>query len=107
MVQNRLFFLIFLIFLFSYRGLFFINISNFLGIDFISYGLIILRLWICGLILISSEMVLKVNNFVTFFLFLILFLLIILFLTFRTFDLFLFYLFFERRLIPTLFLILG
>jgi NADH-ubiquinone oxidoreductase chain 4 len=107
MVQNRLFFIVLLIFLFSYGGLFFINITNFLGIDFISYGLIILRIWICGLILISREIILKLNNFVSFFLFLILFLLIILFLTFRTVNLFLFYLFFERRLIPTLFLILG
>lgn len=107
MVQNRIFFAIFIIFLFSYGGIFFINLTNFLGMDFISYGLIILSLWICALILISRETVFKLNNFINFFLFLILFLLIMLFLTFRTFDLFLFYLFFERRLIPTLFLILG
>jgi NADH-ubiquinone oxidoreductase chain 4 len=37
----------------------------------------------------------------------ILLLLILLYCTFRTTNLFIFYLFFERRLIPTLFLILG
>ena len=42
-----------------------------------------------------------------YFLFNIIFLLFILLLTFRCINLFLFYVFFERRLIPTLFLILG
>jgi NADH-ubiquinone oxidoreductase chain 4 len=83
------------------------NISLYLRIDIVSYGLIILSLWICGLIIISSEIVFKINNFLNFFIFLILFLLLILFLTFRTINLFLFYLYFERSLIPTLFLILG
>lgn len=83
------------------------QISYTLGIDVISYGLLILRVWICALILISREGVFKFNNYFNFFLFLILFLLVILFLTFRTINLFLFYLYFESRLIPTLFLILG
>lgn len=107
MVQNIIFFLIFIIVFFSYSGRYFFNLRYFLGIDFISFGLIILRVWICCLIILSSEIVFKIKNFLNFFLFLILFLLLMLFLTFRAIDLFLFYLFFERRLIPTLFLILG
>ena len=107
MVQNFLFIIIFLIFLNLKFNFYWINISYFLGIDLISYGLIILRVWICSLILISRELVFKLNNYIEYFLFLILFLLFILYLTFRRINIFLFYLFFERRLIPTLFLILG
>ena len=55
----------------------------------------------------AREGVFRLNNYRNFFLFMVLFLLSILYLTFRTSNLFLFYLFFERRLIPTLFLIIG
>lgn len=81
--------------------------SYFLGSDIISYGLILLRFWICALILSAREGIYRLKNYSNFFLFIILFLLTMLFLTFRTSNLFLFYLFFERSLIPTLFLILG
>jgi NADH-ubiquinone oxidoreductase chain 4 len=84
-----------------------VNLSIFLGIDIISYGLLILRVWICALMLLSREIIFKTKNYIIFFLLLVIFLLLILFLTFRTMNIFLFYLFFERRLIPTLFLILG
>jgi NADH-ubiquinone oxidoreductase chain 4 len=107
MVQNFLFILIFIFIILVNFNRFTYNISYFLGIDLISYGLILLRIWICALIIISSEIVFKLNNYVTYFIFLILFLLGILILTFRSINLFLFYVFFERRLIPTLFLILG
>lgn len=73
----------------------------------ISYGIILLRLWICSLILIARERVNRLNNYTHLFLFLIVILLILLFLTFRRTSVFIFYLFFERSLIPTLFLILG
>jgi len=55
----------------------------------------------------AREGIYRLNNYTNFFIFVILFLLIILYLTFSTSNLFLFYIFFERRLIPTLFLILG
>lgn len=84
-----------------------LNLSYSLGVDLVSYGLVILSVWICSLMIISRESIYKFNNYSIFFLFLILFLLFILILTFRTNNLFLFYLFFERSLIPTLFLILG
>jgi NADH-ubiquinone oxidoreductase chain 4 len=107
MVQNLLFFVIFLVmFLLMYNN-YYNGVSYFLGVDLISYGLILLRVWICSLILISRELVFKLNNYIKYFLILILFLLIILVLTFRSINIFLFYVFFERRLIPTLFLILG
>lgn len=106
-VQNLLFFLIFLFILIIGYNNFSYRISYFLGADLISYGLILLRIWICSLILTSRELVFKLNNYVTYFLLLILFLLFMLVLTFRSINIFLFYVFFESSLIPTLFLILG
>ena len=107
LVQNFLFIIIIFILVFFNFNFYWVNIRYFLGIDLISYGLIILRIWICALILISREMILKFNIHLIYFILLILFLLLILFITFRRINIFLFYLFFERRLIPTLFLILG
>nr|WNZ34450.1 NADH dehydrogenase subunit 4 [Haemagogus janthinomys] len=107
MVQN-------LIFLFS--GLFMIKISSnyyfcdisyYFGMDMISYGLILLSFWICGLMLMASEGVIRYNNYINLFLFMIVFLLLMLIFTFSSMSLFMFYLFFESSLIPTLFLILG
>lgn len=107
MVQNFLFILIIVFIVLVDFNTFSYNISYFLGVDLISYGLILLRVWICSLILISRESVLKINNYIGYFLFLVIFLLLILAFTFTSLNLFLFYVFFERRLIPTLFLILG
>ena len=106
-VQNFLFILMFIFILLMNFNSFTYNISYFLGVDLISYGLILLRIWICALMLISRETIFKLNNYVIYFIFLILFLLGMLILTFRSTNLFLFYVFFERSLIPTLFLILG
>lgn len=79
----------------------------FLGCDILSYGLILLSLWICSLILLAREIINKHNNYKNLFLLNIIILLLLLILTFSRIRLFIFYLFFERRLIPTLFLILG
>lgn len=106
-VQNFLFFISFLFIINNFYRNYWINISYFLGSDILSYGLILLRFWICVLIIIAREGIYRNNNYINFFLFVILFLLIILILTFSTSNLFLFYVFFESRLIPTLFLILG
>jgi len=86
---------------------YFMGISGFLGVDLISYGLLLLRVWICALMVISRELIYKNRVFSGYFLGLILFLLIILYLTFSSLNLFIFYVFFESRLIPTLLLILG
>nr|QZZ23940.1 NADH dehydrogenase subunit 4 [Notacanthurus sp. 'maculosus'] len=81
--------------------------SYFLGCDVISFGLILLSFWICGLMIMASQSVTKYNYYSGLFLFMILFLMVMLYCTFSTHNLFLFYLFFEGSLIPTLFLILG
>nr|WGO58128.1 NADH dehydrogenase subunit 4 [Centrocolumna evidens] len=107
MVQALIFMLSFMfMFMFSY---FFCwgGISYMFGCDYLSYGLIILSLWICVLMIMASESVLRGNYFSSFFLFIVLFLLMMLYCTFGSMNLFSFYLFFESSLIPTLFLILG
>nr|YP_010693225.1 NADH dehydrogenase subunit 4 [Bactrocera fulvicauda]WCB99017.1 NADH dehydrogenase subunit 4 [Bactrocera fulvicauda] len=107
MVQNLLFIVSFVFIMMNYCTNYFVNISYFLGFDVISYGLILLSLWICTLMISASESVYKYNNYKNLFLFNILILLIFLVLTFSSMNLFMFYLFFESSLIPTLFLILG
>lgn len=107
MVQNILFIISFLFIIFNYYRNYIISISYFLGCDIISYGLILLSLWICSLILIARESIKKYNNYKNLFLLNVVFLLLFLVLTFRSINIFLFYLFFESSLIPTLFLILG
>lgn len=107
MVQNLLFLGTFLFIIKISSIYYFCNISYYFGIDIVSYGLILLSFWICALMLIARERVVRLNNYTNLFLFIILFLLLILILTFSSISLFMFYLFFESSLIPTLFLILG
>nr|AWB99260.1 NADH dehydrogenase subunit 4 [Anopheles minor] len=106
-VQNLIFLLAF-IFMINLSSMNYFNyISYYFGLDMISYGLILLSFWICGLMLMASEKVLVYNNYEKLFVFMILFLLLMLVLTFSSMSMFMFYLFFEASLIPTLFLILG
>nr|QXG19124.1 NADH dehydrogenase subunit 4 [Drosophila bifasciata] len=106
-VQILLFFISF-IFLISNNFMnYWSEISYFLGCDMLSYGLVLLSLWICSLMLLASESVNKLNNYKNLFLLNIVLLLLLLVLTFSSMNLFMFYLFFESSLIPTLFLILG
>nr|QXG19644.1 NADH dehydrogenase subunit 4 [Scaptodrosophila lebanonensis] len=107
MVQVLLFFISFIFLLMNNFMNYWSNISYFLGCDMLSYGLIILSLWICSLMLLASESVVKYNNYKNLFLLNIVMLLLLLVLTFSSSNLFMFYLFFESSLIPTLFLILG
>nr|YP_010950984.1 NADH dehydrogenase subunit 4 [Thienemanniella majuscula]WML69325.1 NADH dehydrogenase subunit 4 [Thienemanniella majuscula] len=107
MVQNFLFCLMFFLILFFSYDYFYQKISYFLGLDLLSYGLVILSIWICSLMIMSSKMVYKLNNNISYFIFLLLALLMFLYLSFFSVNIFLFYLFFESSLIPTLFLILG
>nr|YP_010999328.1 NADH dehydrogenase subunit 4 [Cricotopus fuscus]WPM93174.1 NADH dehydrogenase subunit 4 [Cricotopus fuscus] len=106
-VQNLLFLVMFMFIFFMSFNSFYYNVTYFLGMDLISYGLVLLSIWICALMLMSSELVYKLDNYKTYFVLLILFLLLMLVLTFSSMNLFLFYMFFESSLIPTLFLILG
>lgn len=107
-LNQFIYFLLFILFLisFNYSG-FFTGIRYFLGCDFLSFFIILLRIWICSLILIAREKLNKEKYFFKFFLLVLILLLISLFLTFRSINLFVFYLFFEISLIPTLLLILG
>lgn len=103
-----IFFFISFLFLLNVRfRVLFINLSYCLGMDLLSFSLIILRFWICRLIILAREKIFKVNNFFQLFLFIILVLIIRLFLTFSSVNFFVFYLFFELSLIPTLFLVIG
>nr|YP_010946981.1 NADH dehydrogenase subunit 4 [Symplocodes ridleyi]WGO57738.1 NADH dehydrogenase subunit 4 [Symplocodes ridleyi] len=83
------------------------GISYLFGCDYMSFGLILLSLWICSLMIMASESVLYYNFFPSFFLVMVLLLMIMLYCAFGSMSLFSFYLFFESSLIPTLFLILG
>nr|QIC20367.1 NADH dehydrogenase subunit 4 [Oreogeton sp. DY-2020] len=107
MVQNMLFLLSFLFIIMNYFTNYWMSLGYFLGCDLISYGLILLSLWICSLMMMASESIYKFNNYENLFLLNLLLLLLFLFLTFSSMSLFMFYLFFESSLIPTMFLILG
>nr|YP_009107303.1 NADH dehydrogenase subunit 4 [Sarcophaga portschinskyi]AIU38714.1 NADH dehydrogenase subunit 4 [Sarcophaga portschinskyi] len=107
MVQMFLFLLSFIFILMNNFSNYFMSISYLFGCDIISYGLILLSLWIVSLMLMASESIFKYSNYTNLFLLNILLLLIMLVLTFSSMSLFMFYLFFESSLIPTLFLILG
>nr|YP_010729952.1 NADH dehydrogenase subunit 4 [Parnassius maharaja]WEF74901.1 NADH dehydrogenase subunit 4 [Parnassius maharaja] len=85
----------------------FCNLSYMMGCDLISFGLILLSIWICMLMVMASESLYKNNFYINFFLLNIVILLIMLYLTFSMLNLFMFYLFFEGSLIPTLMLIIG
>ena len=107
LVQIMLFLLIFLFMGLSLRIENFSNLGYMVGSDLISFGLIILRIWICVLMIMAREGLNKIDFYVDLFLFNILILLILLYMTFRVIRLFMFYLFFEGSLIPTLLLIVG
>nr|UUA65235.1 NADH dehydrogenase subunit 4 [Leguminivora glycinivorella] len=107
LVQMFLFLLMFLFMNLSMSLYNFSNLSYMFGCDMISFGLILLSIWICGLMLMASENLFKVKFYINFFLFNIIFLLIMLYMTFSVMNLFMFYLFFEGSLIPTLLLIMG
>nr|YP_009590144.1 NADH dehydrogenase subunit 4 [Palesisa nudioculata]QBM09714.1 NADH dehydrogenase subunit 4 [Palesisa nudioculata] len=107
MVQKFLFFLSFIFILMNNYDNYFMSISYLFGCDMISYGLILLTLWIISLMLMASELIYKQKNYINLFQLNIIVLLIMLVLTFSSMSLFMFYLFFESSLIPTLFLILG
>nr|YP_009255797.1 NADH dehydrogenase subunit 4 [Antheraea assamensis]ANE10886.1 NADH dehydrogenase subunit 4 [Antheraea assamensis] len=107
MVQMMIFFMSYLFMNLTLNLMFFSNLSYFFSCDLLSFGLILLSIWICGLMIMASENLLKMNFYYNFFLMNVIFLLMMLFLTFSVMNLFMFYLFFEGSLIPTLLLIIG
>nr|YP_011002913.1 NADH dehydrogenase subunit 4 [Leucoptera coffeella]WPR14279.1 NADH dehydrogenase subunit 4 [Leucoptera coffeella] len=107
MVQMMMF-LLFFLFLLNYislGGMY--SISYGFGCDMMSYGLILLSIWVCCLMITSSESLYKLNFFLNGFLINLIILMVMLMLTFSTMNLFMFYFFFEGSLIPTLMLIVG
>nr|UJI65721.1 NADH dehydrogenase subunit 4 [Glossina brevipalpis] len=107
MVHNMLFLMSFLMILMNYSTNYFVNMSYYFGYDLLSYGLILLSIWIICLMMMASESIVKMNNYTKLFNINLSFLLLFLMMTFMSMSLFMFYLFFESSLIPTLFLILG
>nr|YP_010172174.1 NADH dehydrogenase subunit 4 [Sinopoppia nigroflagella]QSF20072.1 NADH dehydrogenase subunit 4 [Sinopoppia nigroflagella] len=94
------------LFLGSYTNNWF-QLSNNLGCDLLSFGLIILSFWIIALMFTSSFLVYDQNDFLSLFMLMIFFLTLFLYLTFSVTSLLMFYLFFECSLIPILIMIMG
>nr|YP_009454223.1 NADH dehydrogenase subunit 4 [Gynaephora jiuzhiensis]ATY48752.1 NADH dehydrogenase subunit 4 [Gynaephora jiuzhiensis] len=107
LVQMMMFLLMFLFMNLTLMLNVFNNISYMISCDILSYGLILLSIWICILMVMASENLYKMNFYLNFFMLNIIFLLIMLFMTFSVMNMFMFYLFFEGSLIPTLILIIG
>nr|QVL28730.1 NADH dehydrogenase subunit 4 [Eristalinus tarsalis] len=107
MVQNFLFIIMFILICMNFMSNYWVGVSYFLGMDLLSYGMVLLSFWICTLMFMASDSINKYNNYKNLFLLNVMILLLLLVLTFMSMNLFMFYLFFESSLIPTLFLILG
>lgn len=88
-----------MVFIYIYKEDLLVIIFKFLGVDYYSIWLIIIRFWIVGLILmyLYRGEVIKVIIFIS--------LLLVLLIFFLSLDLFVFYFMFEVRLIPTFILI--
>nr|AML25635.1 NADH dehydrogenase subunit 4 [Staphylinidae sp. BMNH 1274679] len=107
-LNQFIYFFLFMIFMMNMKFDFMVDsISYFLMCDLLSYLMILLSMWICSLMLMSSAKINNNKNYENLFLFMMLMLLLSLFITFAVSNLFLFYLFFEMSLIPTLILIIG
>nr|QJF47665.1 NADH dehydrogenase subunit 4 [Plebejus argus] len=107
LVQMMLFMLMFMFMNITLSINNFSNLSYMMGLDILSFGLIMLSIWICCLMIMASENLYKNNLYISYFLINLMFLLIMLYLTFSMMNFFMFYLFFEGSLIPTLLLIIG
>nr|YP_010586246.1 NADH dehydrogenase subunit 4 [Himalopsyche malenanda]UZZ44008.1 NADH dehydrogenase subunit 4 [Himalopsyche malenanda] len=107
MVQIFLFYMFFF-FLFSSFNIYLMNnISYILGVDLISYGLILMSIWIFCLMMMASSDIYKKKFHCVLFILNLLLLLMFLLLTFSSMNLLMFYLFFESSLIPVLLMIMG
>nr|ALO77170.1 NADH deshydrogenase subunit 4 [Phloiophilus edwardsi] len=107
LIQGFMFILMFILlsnFSFNYMYMY---ISYSFGMDLMSYIMVLLTVWICGLMLLASMKLYTSNYYSNYFLLNTLILMLVLILTFSSMNLFIFYLFFEVSLIPVLMLILG
>nr|YP_002889404.1 NADH dehydrogenase subunit 4 [Orussus occidentalis]ACJ69702.1 NADH dehydrogenase subunit 4 [Orussus occidentalis] len=108
-IQNMIFLLI-LIFIMSFNmsDLFYLGLFNgLMGMDEVSYGLIMLTMYIVALMILASSMLFLTNYYSNFFLLMLILLMLFLTMTFFSMSYIYFYFFFECSLIPTLILILG
>nr|ALO76907.1 NADH deshydrogenase subunit 4 [Trixagus sp. TRI01] len=78
-----------------------------MGLDYWSFFFVILSLWICVLMIISSGLLYKKKYSWSIFVVMNLLIMLLLFLVFVSLNFFLFYLFFEASLVPTFILIIG
>nr|YP_009685485.1 NADH dehydrogenase subunit 4 [Parribacus antarcticus]QDM38492.1 NADH dehydrogenase subunit 4 [Parribacus antarcticus] len=106
-VQVSLFLFCFMLMNLVGHGFYICSLGYGLGMDYLSYILILLSSWIMPLMVCASQKVKSKNNFSLFFLLVNLFLLLTLLMTFSSMNYLLFYISFESSLIPTLILILG
>nr|YP_011010726.1 NADH dehydrogenase subunit 4 [Menippe rumphii]WPW47616.1 NADH dehydrogenase subunit 4 [Menippe rumphii] len=107
LVQMGVLFLSFLMGVSCFHDFYFYEIGYMLGMDYVSYIMIYLSLWIVSLMILSSQKVKNLNNFSSSFVVVSLLLLLSLVVTFSSLDYLLFYISFEMSLVPTLILILG
>nr|ALO77355.1 NADH deshydrogenase subunit 4 [Anthaxia sp. ANT01] len=107
LVLSMTFIIMFMYMLYFSFGYMFMYLTYFMGLDLLSYMMVMLSIWICALMILASGKIYVGSYYSNFFVFVILFLLISLILAFSSMNLFIFYLFFEISLIPTLILILG
>ena len=106
-LQNCLLVITFIIGVFCHHEFSVYLASWYFMVDSLRYILILLRAWICALIVCRRQIVYKNNNFSSGFSLTIVCLLLFLILTFCSGDYLMFYISFEASLIPTLILILG
>nr|WFD61203.1 NADH dehydrogenase subunit 4 [Carrikerella sp.] len=105
-VQNVMFLIIFM-FMMKMNLLGWEGLGYQLGYDYLSFGMILLSMWICVLMILASYSITRFMNYQNYFLLVITILLLMLGLTFSSMNMLIFYIFFEGSLIPTLFLIFG
>nr|AZQ05982.1 NADH dehydrogenase subunit 4 [Catomerus polymerus] len=93
----------------SWLGWYSVNVTciSFLGLDVLSWSLILLTFWVIMLMQLSSYNYKIVNFFSQKFLFVLVMMLLLLFMTFSVLDLLSFYIFFEGSLIPIYLMIVG
>nr|YP_009116466.2 NADH dehydrogenase subunit 4 [Trypaea australiensis]ALO20100.1 NADH dehydrogenase subunit 4 [Trypaea australiensis] len=106
-VLNSLLVLSFLWVIQAHHHFFIFNLGAVLGVDNISYIMILLSIWIAVLIMYASQAIYKSNQFPMLFVCFNVILCLVLMFTFSARDLLLFYVSFESSLIPTLIMIIG
>lgn len=78
-----------------------------MGLDGLSYYIVILSVWIRSLIILARNKIYFLGNYYKTFCFIVLFLLFCLLITFSSLNIFVFYIFFEVSLIPLMLIIIG